>query len=74
MIAVVNRNIPHMMRNPVQLIQFQKYIIAIDIDVVKGDFLEEQMSSAVMSSCLLTLHTIWNEYEFGFSDRNTAKD
>ena len=32
------------------------------------------MYSAVLSSCTCTLHTIWNEYGFGFSDRNTAKD
>ena len=27
-----------------------------------------------MSSCPRTLHTIWNGYEFGLANQNTAKD
>ena len=39
LITVVNKNINHMMRNPVRRIQFQEYIRSIDIDDVEGYFL-----------------------------------
>ena len=36
--------------------------------------MEENISSAVWSSCLHTLHALWNEYEFGLANLKAAKD
>ena len=74
LITVLNRNITHMMRYPVRRIQRQQDLRAIDNAFVEGDVTEEQISSAVLSSCPRTLHAIWNEYEFGLENRKAAKD
>ena len=63
-----------MMRNSVRRIQRQQDVPAIDNAVIEGDVPEEHTSSAVLSSCTHTLHTIWNEYEFGLANRKAAKD
>ena len=74
LLTVLNRNITHMMRNPVRRIQRQQDLRAVDNAVVEGDVTEEKKSSAVLSSCPHTLHTIWTEYEFGLANQKATKD
>ena len=69
LLTVLNRNITHMMINPVRRKHRQQDLRAIDNAFVEGDVTEEQISSAVLSSCPHTLHTMWNEYEFGLANR-----
>ena len=47
-----------MMINPVRRIQCQQELRAIDNSFVDEEVMEEQISSAVMSSFPLTLHTL----------------
>ena len=48
LITVLNRNITHMMINPVRRIQLQQDLRAIYNDVVEGDVMEEKFPSAVL--------------------------
>ena len=59
LLTVLNRNITHMMRNPVRRIQFQQDFLEIYNAFVKVDVLEEQISYVVLSSCPRTLQTLW---------------
>ena len=48
LLTVLNRNITHMMINPVCRIQLQQDLRAIYNDVVEGDVMEEIFPSAVL--------------------------
>ena len=60
------------MRKPVRIIQRQQDVQLIYNAVVEVDVLEEQMSSAVLSSFPHTIQTLWNEYEFGLENQKAA--
>ena len=65
LLTALNRNITHMMRKTVHIIQRQKELREIKNPVVEGDIMEENTYSSVLSRFPLTLHSLHNEYEFG---------
>ena len=69
-LTVINRNVIHLMRNPVRTVQQR----AVENALAENDVEEHQTSPACLSRCPKTLHTLWIEYEFGLANRKPAKD
>ena len=70
-LAVMNRNIIHMMRNPVRRGQQR----TVENALAEHDVEEQpQTAQAILSRSPKTLHTLWVEYEFGLANRKPAKD
>ena len=58
LITVLNKNITHMMRDPVHRIQRQKYLRATDNGVVEGDVMEGQ----ILLQCCKFVHALFTIY------------
>ena len=70
-LAVMNRNMIHMMRSPVRRGQQR----AVENILAEHDVEEHpQTAQAILSRSPKTLHTLWIEYEFGLANRKPAKD
>ena len=71
----VNRNVTHLLRNPARRMQRQENNLVVENAIAEDREIEEQSAgSAVLSKCPRTLHTLWNEYEFGLGNRKAAKN
>ena len=70
----MNRNIIHVMRNPVLRHQRQQNNRDVENEIVNAGVVEDQARVALLSRSPRTLHTLWNEYEFGLANRKPAKD
>ena len=77
-LAVLNRNIRHLMRNRFA-VQHDHDNAAAQIredndDVMVLEEREEEETPANLAPGLKTLHDLWMEYEFGIGNRKPAKD
>lgn len=71
---VINRNVIHLLRNPVRRYQQQEQQRAIENSVAENDADEEPNLYATLSKKPKTLHSLWNEFEFGVGNKKAAKD
>lgn len=71
LLKTMNRNLIHLMRNPVLRLQRQQNNRDVDNGIANA---EQHAQTAMLSRSPRTLHTLWNEYEFGLANRKAAKD
>ena len=76
MLRQVNRNVTHIMRHPLRrrMRLNEHNVIDRNIDNAVAVAEEEEASAALLSKCPKSLHTLWNEYEFGLANHKPAKD
>ena len=75
LLMTMNRNLIHLMRNPlVGRVQRQQNNRDVEDGIAIAGVIEQQANSALLSKSPRTLHTLWNEYEFGLANRKAAKD
>ena len=80
-LGTINRNFRHLASNPMRMLGANRIIPEEDARAqreIENDIAvqeqEEEQRTASLSSCPKSIHTLWQEYEFGIGNRKPAKD